>query len=250
MPSALPDGEPVPHDGSLPPHALTRGADSARPLGVYVHVPYCATRCGYCDFNTYTATELRGADGGVAASQENYAHSLAEEIRLARRVLGEDPRRVETVFVGGGTPTLLPAADLARMLAAVRDEFGLAEDAEITTEANPDSVDPGYLAELREAGFNRISFGMQSAREHVLRVLERTHTPGRPEECVAGGPQGGLRAREPGSDLRDAGRDGRGLARLPGRRAGRGPGPHLGVRAHRGGGHPALARVCGAGRCR
>ncbi|OEU97810.1 MULTISPECIES: radical SAM family heme chaperone HemW [Streptomyces] len=185
MPSALPDGEPVPHDGSLPPHALTRGADSARPLGVYVHVPYCATRCGYCDFNTYTATELRGADGGVAASQENYAHSLAEEIRLARRVLGEDPRRVETVFVGGGTPTLLPAADLARMLAAVRDEFGLAEDAEITTEANPDSVDPGYLAELREAGFNRISFGMQSAREHVLRVLERTHTPGRPEECVA-----------------------------------------------------------------
>ncbi|MEE1938185.1 radical SAM family heme chaperone HemW [Streptomyces sp. TRM 70361] len=182
MPSAPPDGEPVPADGALPASALAGAAD--RPLGFYLHVPYCATRCGYCDFNTYTASELRGS-GGVLSSRENYADLLAEEVRLARKVLGDDPRPVETVFVGGGTPTLLPAADLGRMLAAVRAEFGLAEGAEVTTEANPESVDPAYLAALREAGFNRISFGMQSARRHVLAVLDRTHTPGRPEACVA-----------------------------------------------------------------
>jgi oxygen-independent coproporphyrinogen-3 oxidase len=182
MPSALPDGEPVPSDGSLPASAL-EGAP-ARPLGFYLHVPYCATRCGYCDFNTYTATELRGS-GGVLASRDNYADTLAEEVRLARKVLGDDPRPVRTVFVGGGTPTLLAAGDLVRMLDAVRQEFGLAEDAEVTTEANPESVGPEYLAELRAGGYNRISFGMQSARPHVLRILDRTHTPGRPEECVA-----------------------------------------------------------------
>ncbi|WP_189036769.1 radical SAM family heme chaperone HemW [Streptomyces daqingensis] len=181
MPSALPDGEPVPESGALPPEALAGRED--RPLGFYLHVPYCATRCGYCDFNTYTAGELRGA-GGVLASRENYAATLTDEIRLARKVLGDDPRPVETVFVGGGTPTLLPAGDLARMLSAVRDEFGLAPGAEVTTEANPESVDARYLAELRAAGFNRISFGMQSARPHVLEVLDRTHTPGRPQACV------------------------------------------------------------------
>ncbi|MGP3923111.1 MULTISPECIES: radical SAM family heme chaperone HemW [unclassified Streptomyces] len=182
MPSALPDGEPMPSDGALPRHALAGAA--ARPLGFYLHVPYCATRCGYCDFNTYTASELRSS-GGVLASRDNYADTLTEEIRLARKVLGDDPRRAETVFVGGGTPTLLAADDLGRMLAAIRDEFGLADGAEITTEANPESVDPRYLAELRDAGFNRVSFGMQSARRHVLQVLDRTHTPGRPEACVA-----------------------------------------------------------------
>lgn len=182
MPSALPDGDPMPESGALPPHALEGAAD--RPLGFYLHVPYCATRCGYCDFNTYTATELRGS-GGVLASRDNYADTLTDEIRLARKVLGDDSRPVRTVFVGGGTPTLLAASDLVRMLGAVRDEFGLADDAEITTEANPESVDPAYLAELRAGGFNRISFGMQSAKRHVLQVLDRTHTPGRPEACVA-----------------------------------------------------------------
>ncbi|WP_433547747.1 radical SAM family heme chaperone HemW [Streptomyces sp. CA-294286] len=182
MPSVLPDGEPMPEDGALPPDAL-RGAGE-RPLGFYLHVPYCATRCGYCDFNTYTATELRGS-GGALASRDNYAATLVEEVRLARKVLGDDPRPVRTVFVGGGTPTLLPAADLVRMLGAVREEFGLADDCEVTTEANPESVDPEYLSELREGGFNRVSFGMQSARRHVLQILDRTHTPGRPEACVA-----------------------------------------------------------------
>lgn len=177
MPSVLPDGEPVPADGALPRAALEGAGE--RPLGVYVHVPYCATRCGYCDFNTYTASEL----GGV--SRDSYADTLTDEIRLAREVLGDDPRQVRTVFVGGGTPTLLPAPDLVRMLTAIRDEFGLAAGAEVTTEANPESVDPAYLAALRDGGFNRISFGMQSARPHVLRILDRNHTPGRPQACVA-----------------------------------------------------------------
>ncbi|MEV7212449.1 radical SAM family heme chaperone HemW [Kitasatospora cineracea] len=181
MPSALPDGEPVPSDGSLPARALD-GLGS-RPFGFYLHVPYCASRCGYCDFNTYTATELRSS--GTVASQETYADNVIAEIRLARRVLGEADLPVETVFLGGGTPTLLPARDLVRMLAALREEFGLAPGAEVTTEANPESVDPAYLAELRAGGYNRISFGMQSARPHVLALLDRHHTPGRPEACVA-----------------------------------------------------------------
>ncbi|MFG2821248.1 radical SAM family heme chaperone HemW [Kitasatospora sp. NPDC048365] len=181
MPSALPDGDPVPSDGSLPAHAL-RGLGS-RPFGFYVHVPYCASRCGYCDFNTYTATELRSS--GAVASQETYADNLIAEVRLARKVLGDADLPVQTVFLGGGTPTLLPARDLVRMLAAIREEFGLADGAEVTTEANPESVDPAYLAELREGGYNRLSFGMQSARPHVLQLLDRHHTPGRPEACVA-----------------------------------------------------------------
>ncbi|GLW72241.1 coproporphyrinogen III oxidase [Kitasatospora phosalacinea] len=181
MPSALPDGEPVPSDGSLPAHALHGLGE--RPFGFYLHVPYCASRCGYCDFNTYTATELRSS--GAVASQETYADNVIAEIRQARRILGEVDLPVETVFLGGGTPTLLPARDLVRMLAALREEFGLAPGAEVTTEANPESVDPAYLAELREGGYNRVSFGMQSARPHVLALLDRHHTPGRPEACVA-----------------------------------------------------------------
>ena len=177
MPSAPPDGEPVPADGALP--ASARAGLGTRPFGFYVHVPFCATRCGYCDFNTYTATEL-----GSGASRETYADLAIAEIRHARRVLGDAPP-VRTVFVGGGTPTLLPAADLGRILAAIDDEFGLEKDAEVTTEANPESVDEPYLAELRDSGFTRVSFGMQSAREHVLKVLDRTHTPGRPQQCVA-----------------------------------------------------------------
>jgi oxygen-independent coproporphyrinogen-3 oxidase len=179
MPGVLPDGEPVPADGSLPPQALAEPELSGTPLAFYIHVPYCASRCGYCDFNTYTASELGGG-----ASQATYAGTAIEEVRLARKVLGGTELPVQTVFFGGGTPTMLPAADLVALLGAVRDEFGLAADAEVTTEANPESVDPAYLAELREGGFTRISFGMQSAREHVLRILDRRHTPGRPEACV------------------------------------------------------------------
>ncbi|MEY9871352.1 putative oxygen-independent coproporphyrinogen III oxidase [Streptacidiphilus sp. MAP12-33] len=181
MPSALPDGEAVPADGALPETALA--GLGTRPFGFYVHVPYCATRCGYCDFNTYTATELRSS--GAVASQDTYADHLVAEIRLARRILGDADVPARTVFLGGGTPTLLPARDLVRMLGAIRDEFGLAPGAEVTTEANPESVDPAYLSELREGGFTRLSFGMQSVRPHVLQLLDRHHTPGRPQACVA-----------------------------------------------------------------
>jgi oxygen-independent coproporphyrinogen-3 oxidase len=143
-----------------------------RGFGLYVHVPFCASRCGYCDFNTYTAEEL-----GPGVRRDDYVGQVLGEIRLAARVLGRSPR-VDTVFFGGGTPTLLPPDDLARILDAVADVFGLAPDAEITTEANPESVDPGSLRRLRQAGFTRISLGMQSAVPHVLGVLERRHTPG------------------------------------------------------------------------
>ncbi len=170
MPSSLPDGKPVPASGELP-----EGVRVCAPLGVYVHVPFCRTRCGYCDFNTYT--DLDGL-------QSTYADSVLTELRLARRVLGPTPP-TETVFVGGGTPTLLPPRELARILDGIRDELGLAPGAEVTTEANPDSVDARSLVALRESGFTRISFGMQSAVPHVLAALDRTHTPGRPQAAVA-----------------------------------------------------------------
>jgi oxygen-independent coproporphyrinogen-3 oxidase len=177
MPSALPEGDPAPADGSLPESALA-GVGS-RALSFYVHVPFCSVRCGYCDFNTYTATELGGG-----ASQASYADTAVEEVRLARRVLGDVDAPVSTVFLGGGTPTLLPPADLVRVLHAIRDEFGLAADAEVTTESNPDSVDEAALAALRDGGFTRVSFGMQSAVPHVLQVLDRTHDPRRVPRVV------------------------------------------------------------------
>ena len=143
-----------------------------RPLSIYVHVPFCASRCGYCDFNTYTATEL-----GDSVSRATFHEVLAGEVRVAARTL--DHREVSTVFFGGGTPTLLGANALGEILASIREEFTLAPDAEITTEANPDSVDETALETLRASGFTRISFGMQSTASHVLRVLDRTHTAGR-----------------------------------------------------------------------
>jgi putative oxygen-independent coproporphyrinogen III oxidase len=150
-----------------------------RPLGVYVHVPFCASRCGYCNFVTYTMGELGGDD-----HQRAYPDAAIAEIRLAATTLGSRRPPVATVFFGGGTPTLLPPRELVRILRAVDEELGLAADAEVTIEANPDSVDVAALAELRAGGVNRVSFGMQSVRTHVLAVLDRTHTPGRAEDAV------------------------------------------------------------------
>ncbi len=158
----------MPRSGELPASALT--AVGGQGFGVYVHVPFCASRCGYCDFNTYTASE------GVSA--EGYADTVLRELALAARVLPAPPR-VDTVFFGGGTPTLLPSAELGRMLAAIDRTWGLAADAEVTTEANPESVDPLSLKELRAAGFTRISLGAQSTAPNVLALLDRRHTPGR-----------------------------------------------------------------------
>ncbi|HET6561353.1 MAG TPA: radical SAM family heme chaperone HemW [Marmoricola sp.] len=175
MPSAPPPGDPAPPDGALPPEAAASAGE--RGLGFYVHVPFCAVRCGYCDFNTYTAAELGPAGGPPGASQETYAEAAVAEVRLARKILGHVDRPVDTVFFGGGTPTLLPPDHLVRVLDAIRDEFGLAPDAEVTTESNPDSVTPADLERLRAGGFNRISFGMQSSVRRVLAVLDRTHDP-------------------------------------------------------------------------
>jgi putative oxygen-independent coproporphyrinogen III oxidase len=180
MPSAMPEGEPAPSDGSLPGQALSEIAQ--RPLGIYIHVPFCTTRCGYCDFNTYTAAEL-GAEPG--ASRAGYVAAVIKELRLAARVLGPDAPPVSTIFVGGGTPTVLAPDDLGRLIAAVRGYFGLAEDAEVTTESNPESVDAASLYRLRQLGFNRISFGMQSVVPHVLATLDRVHSPGRPQQVIA-----------------------------------------------------------------
>lgn len=188
MAPALPDGDPAPDDGTLP--ASVRDGAAARTFGVYLHVPFCTVRCGYCDFNTYTATELGGG-----ASQDAYAATALAEVETAARVLdaaGLPPREVSTVFVGGGTPTVLPVDDLARLLAGVRDAWGLAPDAEVTTEANPDSVTPASLAALAAAGFTRVSFGMQSAVPHVLATLERTHDPRRVPDVVRWARDAGL----------------------------------------------------------
>jgi putative oxygen-independent coproporphyrinogen III oxidase len=173
----LPDGDPAPADGTLPAAAL-RGL-GARAFGVYVHVPFCAARCGYCDFNTYVPGAVDGDWAGrfVAAAEA--------ELRLARRVLGAGAPPAATVFFGGGTPTLLPPAALARLLDAVARTFGLAPGAEVTVEANPESVDRRALAALRRAGFTRISLGMQSARAAVLATLDRRHTPGRAVAAAA-----------------------------------------------------------------
>ena len=181
MPSALPPGDPSPRDGTLPEQALAAAGRS--PFSVYVHIPFCRVRCGYCDFNTYTLSSM--AELGTGASPQTYADTAIAEVRLARRVLGDAEMPVQTVFFGGGTPTLLAARDLGRILRAVVEEFGLAPDAEVTVEANPESVDAGYLHDLRAEGATRLSIGMQSARPHVLALLDRQHTPGRPEQRVA-----------------------------------------------------------------
>ena len=179
MPSQ-PTGEVPPLDGSLPVASATQWGE--RDFGVYVHVPFCASRCGYCDFNTYTAPELAGSTG---VDRATFAGHLAAEVGFARGVLGDRDVPVGTVFVGGGTPTLLAPDALGAVLGRIDAEFGLAPGAEVTLEANPDSVDPRSLARLREVGFTRISFGMQSAVPHVLAVLDRTHTPGGALRAVA-----------------------------------------------------------------
>lgn len=188
MPSALPLGDPAPADGLLPAQVLD-GVDQ-RSFGLYVHIPFCAVRCGYCDFNTYTATELGGG-----ASQDAYAATAISELEFAVRAMERSglPRRpLNSVFFGGGTPTLLPAEDLAGILTAAIAQWGLVPGAEVTTEANPDSVTPESLQLLADAGFTRVSFGMQSAVPHVLKVLDRTHTPSRVPLAVQWARRAGL----------------------------------------------------------
>ncbi|CAJ1496176.1 radical SAM family heme chaperone HemW [[Mycobacterium] kokjensenii] len=162
---------PTPTAVALPPVGPSRPGQDA-PFGVYVHVPFCFARCGYCDFNTYTPAEL----GGV--NPDAWVAALAGELELAAARLGGP--RADTVFVGGGTPSLLGAARLVRVLDLVRRHFGLADDAEVTTEANPESTSPEFFEAIRAAGYTRVSLGMQSVSPRVLAALDRIHSPGRP----------------------------------------------------------------------
>lgn len=185
MGSALPLADPVPVGGPIPSGTTV---DAATDFGVYLHVPFCRVRCGYCDFNTYTATELRGA------RQDDYADTLLHEVAQARRLLSRsgELRPASTVFFGGGTPTLLPPGDLARMLEGVVDAFGLVDDAEVTVEANPDTVTDAVARELSASGVTRLSIGMQSSVPHVLRALDRTHDPANVSTAVAAARRAGL----------------------------------------------------------
>lgn len=185
-PSALPEGGPLPVDGALP--ESVRDSLAGRQFGAYVHIPFCRVRCGYCDFNTYTATEI----GPV--SQESYPDSVLAEIALADGVLSrfDHHEPLSTVFFGGGTPTLLAADALVDVLTRLRDTFGLREGAEVSVEANPDSVDADYLGTLKAGGFTRVSFGVQSAVPHVLATLDRTHDPARVPEVVRAAKDAGL----------------------------------------------------------
>lgn len=177
----------MPDDGSLP--ESVRFDPINRTFSAYVHIPFCRVRCGYCDFNTYTAEELRGV------SQSSYISELEKEISLSRDVLknsGVAPQPLHSVFFGGGTPTLLPAEDLIEALTKLNQTFGIAQGAEVTVEANPDSVDERYFEKLVEGGFTRISFGVQSASQHVLDTLDRTHDTRRVPEVVRAASRVGL----------------------------------------------------------
>jgi oxygen-independent coproporphyrinogen-3 oxidase len=145
------------------------------PLSFYIHIPYCVRRCGYCDFNTYTPAELQVSEDLTKISN-NHIDLLIAEADLARASV-KTSAPIPTIFFGGGTPTLMEPSDLKRVLKHLEDKFGFAPDIEITIEANPDTVTKEKLAALREIGINRISFGMQSGVEHVLKVLDRTHNP-------------------------------------------------------------------------
>ena len=182
--ASLPRGEVAPRDGSIPSVGLVE-----TPFGVYLHIPFCTVRCGYCDFNTYTATELRGV------TRQSFVDDLLAEIAFAERVLADNgsPRRpAATVFIGGGTPTLLPEGDIARVLDTVRASFGIADGAEVTIEANPDTVTRQSLRAFADAGVTRVSVGMQSAVPRVLSILDRTHEPASVGTAVAWAKEAGL----------------------------------------------------------
>ena len=187
MSPAQPDGHRWPDDGALDPGLVE--VEARRPLSLYVHVPFCRVRCGYCDFNTYTVGFGPGAQVG------DYAPSVLAEASLAARVMAESGlpvREAETVFFGGGTPTMLDTAELAEILTGLRERIGIAPGAEVTLEANPDTVTREGLVQLADAGFTRVSFGMQSAVPAILKTLDRTHTPERVPLVVQWAKEAGL----------------------------------------------------------
>jgi putative oxygen-independent coproporphyrinogen III oxidase len=154
-----------------------------RTLSAYVHIPFCASRCGYCDFNTYTAAELQR--DGTSITAATYPDRVVAEVNWLRNDQASDDRRLSTVFFGGGTPTLIDSKELVRILQSLKSNYGFTDDVEVTTEANPDSVTLQDLEILRAGGFTRVSFGHQSSAANVLALLERTHTPGKTWQAVS-----------------------------------------------------------------
>jgi oxygen-independent coproporphyrinogen-3 oxidase len=144
-------------------------------LAFYIHIPYCVKRCGYCDFNTYTPSELKITEG-LAQISNSYIDLLLMEIKSAKVQVGQSAN-VPSIFFGGGTPSLMQPDDIGRVISTIKSEFILLPDAEITMECNPDTVTKESLAAFRAIGVNRVSFGMQSAVKHVLATLDRTHNP-------------------------------------------------------------------------
>ena len=144
-------------------------------LAFYIHIPYCVKRCGYCDFNTYTPSELKITEG-LAQISNSYIDLLLMEIKAAKVQVGQSAN-VPSIFFGGGTPSLMQPDDIGRVISTIKSEFTLLPDAEITMECNPDTVTKESLAAFRAIGVNRVSFGMQSAVKHVLATLDRTHNP-------------------------------------------------------------------------
>ena len=187
MSPAQPEGQRWADDGALDPGLVE--VEAQRPLSLYVHVPFCRVRCGYCDFNTYTVGFGPGAQVG------DYAPSVLAEASLAARVMAESglpAREAQTVFFGGGTPTMLDTAELTEILTGLRERIGIAPGAEVTLEANPDTVTREGLVQLADAGFTRVSFGMQSAVPAILKTLDRTHTPERVPLVVQWAKEAGL----------------------------------------------------------
>ena len=185
-----PIGDTAPLDGIIP--AASAHGTAERDFSLYIHIPFCTIRCGYCDFNTY-ATEDFGNNIGITT----YAQDAIAEIIFAAKTLqtsGVAPRKLHSIFFGGGTPTKLPAKDLVAILGAARDIFGVHEGAEITTEANPDSVTEQDLKTLAAGGFTRVSFGMQSVEPAVLKVLDRTHEPANVPKVITWAHNAGLQA--------------------------------------------------------
>jgi oxygen-independent coproporphyrinogen-3 oxidase len=144
-------------------------------LAFYIHIPYCVKRCGYCDFNTYTPSELKITEG-LAQISNSYIDLLLMEIKAAKSQVSQSAN-VPSIFFGGGTPSLMQPDDIGRVISTIKSEFTLLPDAEITMECNPDTVTKEGLAAFRAVGVNRVSFGMQSAVKHVLATLDRTHNP-------------------------------------------------------------------------
>lgn len=201
MSPQLPDGIAWPNDGYLDPQLV---GTPSKNLALYIHVPFCTVRCGYCDFNTYTVGFGQGADTA------SYHHSVEKEVKLAaNRLRPFEHNPVKSIFFGGGTPTLLQAGQICQILQSVKGSFALDTDAEVTVEANPDTIDQAVLEHLAKAGVTRVSFGMQSAVPHVLQTLDRTHTPQQVPRVVKWAREAGLDASvdliygTPGESLAD-----------------------------------------------